>query len=340
MELSRYQVTEGNKDYILSTSLYNDKLRLECQDKNLATSPLYSKDYSLKDLKAFGEIFTLVQTINEAQNELNATIERQEVSITNKGESLDITFNIKISSYVQELIFQLPIKQATSSNYIKSLPNMTSPPLQQISPQVVINQPTYKEINLPQITPADPIGEQEFGYSTRAPEGIYQSQKNEVVKGNFLDHDRINKIEINTNYLKGEHQTILQIINDLKMRIDIIKKQTSEIRNENGNLNMKTLELKKQYKNLIEAEAALMAENDDLRREKHELILKKNELGFYVNEPHTHDNIKEVNIPYDEKRRRPTNVSKREKQFGGGYSSSQQSFKPNSSFPGLNNTPY
>ena len=325
MELSRYQVTEGNKDYILSTSLYNDKIRLECQDKNLATSPLYSKDYSLKDLKAFGEIFTLVQTINEAQNELNATIERQEVSITNKGESLDITFNINISSYVQELIFQLPIKQTTSSNYIKSVQNIATP-LQQISPQVVINQPTYKEINLPQITPADPIGQEEFGYSSTVPK--------------FLDHDRINKIEINTNYLKGEYQAISQRINDLKMRIDMIKKQTSEIRNENGNLNMKTLELKKQYKNLIEAEAALMAENDDLRREKHELILKKNELGFYVNEPHTHDNIKEVNIPFDEKRRRPTNVSKREKQFGGGYSSSQQSFKPNSSFPGLNNTPY
>ena len=326
MELSRYQVTEGNKDYILSTSLYNDKIRLECQDKNVATCPLYSKDYSLKDLKAFGEIFTLVQTINEAQNEINATIERQEFSITNKGESLDITFNIKISSYVQELIFQLPIKQATSSNYIKSVQNITSTPLQQISPQVVINQPTYKEINLPQITPADPIGQEQFAYSSTVPK--------------LLDHDRINKIEINTNYLKGEYQTISQRINDLKMRIDMIKKQTSEIRNENGNLNMKTLELKKQYKNLIEAEAALMAENDDLRREKHELILRKNELGFYVNEPHTHDNIKEVNIPFDEKRRRPTNVSKREKQFGGGYSSSQQSFKPNSSFPGLNNTPY
>ena len=120
MELSRYQVTEANKEYILSTSLYNDKIRIECQDKNIASCPLYSKDYSLKDLKAFGEIFTLVQTINEAQNELNSTIERQEVSITNKGESLDITFNIKISSYVQELIFQLPIKQTTSSNYISN----------------------------------------------------------------------------------------------------------------------------------------------------------------------------------------------------------------------------
>ena len=338
MELSRYQVTEANKEYILSTSLYNDKIRIECQDKNLASCPLYSKDYSLKDLKAFGEIFTLIQTINEAQNELNSTIERQEVSILNKGDSLDITFNIKISSYVQELIFQLPIKQTISPKYIKSVPNMTSVPIQQISPQVVVNQPTYKEINLPQITAADPI-EEEYGYSTRSPEGVYQNQKKEAVKATFLDHDRINKIENNTNYLKGEHQTILQRLNDLKIKIDMIKKQTSEIRNENGNLNMKTLELKKQYKNLIEAEAALMAENDDLRREKHELILKKNELGFYMNEPHTYDNIKEVNIPFDEKRRRPTNVSKREKQFGGGYSSSQ-SFKPNSSFPGLNNNPY
>lgn len=61
---------------------------------------------------------------------------------------------------------------------------------------------------------------------------------------------------------------------------------------------------------MIEAEAALRGENDDLRREKHELILKKNELGFYINEHHDHDTVREVNIPLDDKRRRPTNVSK------------------------------
>jgi hypothetical protein len=32
--------------------------------------------------------------------------------------------------------------------------------------------------------------------------------------------------------------------------------------------------------------------------------------------------VREVNIPIEEKRRRPTNVSKTEKQNGGGYSSS------------------
>ena len=123
------------------------------------------------------------------------------------------------------------------------------------------------------------------------------------------------------------------------MKIQMINKQTSEIRGENGLLNSKTLELKKQYNNLIEAEAALRAENDELRREKHELILKKNELVFYMNEHHNHDTVKEVNIPLDEKRRRPTNVSKREKQFGGGYSSSRvnnnnnMGYTSSSSFP-------
>ena len=85
---------------------------------------------------------------------------------------------------------------------------------------------------------------------------------------------------------------------------------------------MKTLELKKQYNNLIEAEGALMTEKDDLVREKHELILKKKELGFYISDQKNYDSIREVNIPIDGKRRRPTNVSKREKQFGGGYTSS------------------
>ena len=105
------------------------------------------------------------------------------------------------------------------------------------------------------------------------------------------------------------------------MNIRLIKKKTNEIRTENGILNMKTLELKKQYKDLLEAESYLIAENDELRKENHELVLRKNELGFYINEHHDHDTVREVNIPLDDKRRRPTNVSKREKQFVGGYSS-------------------
>jgi hypothetical protein len=333
MEVSRYQVTQDDKEYILSTAIVNDKIRIECQDNNFPSSPIYSKDFSLIDLRTYSEIFTLVHSISEAQNELNNTIEKQQVTIVNQGDSMEIAFVVQIGSYEQELIFQLPIKNKSSQNYVQQ-----TLPRAQISPQVIMNEPIYKEINLPQYTTNNNQNGGEYpdySYTSKGQIGtFYQNPQNDVGCGCLLDHDRINKIESNTNIIKGEHQGIRQRINDLKVKINMIIQQTRDMRSENGALNMKTLELKKQYNNLIEAEAALRAENDDLMREKHELLLKKNELGFYIKEPHSHESIKEVSIPIDGKRRRPTNVSKTDKQFGGGYTSTT-THNPKSSFPGL-----
>ena len=311
MEASRYQVTQDGKEYILSTLIINDKIKIECQDNNFSPVLIYSRDYSLKDLSSFSEIFSLTPTIVDVQNELNKAIEQQQVKLTNQGEILEITFDVQIGSYAQELIFQLPIISSANAP--------------------AANTSAFK---LPVITPVEEDDYPDCTYSTRSPvpvevqvpvsvpmaEQFYQ--KAEVHYEYPLDHDRINKIENNANILKGEHDQLKQLINNLKLKIQMIKKQTSEIRKENGVLNMKTLELKKQYNNLIEAEGALRTEKDDLIREKHELILKKNELGFYISDPKNYDIVREVNIPIDGKKRRPTNVSKREKQFGGGYTSS------------------
>ena len=343
MEKQRYQVTQDNQEYILSTYLMGDKINIECQDNNFSSLPSYGRGYSLQDLKSFSEIFSFINSPMEALNEFNNAIDRQQVKITNKGENLEILFNIQANSYEQELTFQLPLIQKSDQNLIQTGPltqiTSTNPqsPFQQGNKPVIIGVtgPRNDENDYPDCT-----------YSTKPNQEVYQAPiqampvvQNEVGCGCVPDHDRINKIEANTQYLKGEHEGLKQRLNDLKMKIQMINKQTSEIRGENGLLNSKTLELKKQYNNLIEAEAALRAENDELRREKHELILKKNELVFYMNEHHNHDTVKEVNIPLDEKRRRPTNVSKREKQFGGGYSSSRvnnnnnMGYTSSSSFP-------
>ena len=318
MEKQRYQVTQNDQEYILSTYILNDKIAIECQDRNFSTSPKYRRDYSLDELKSFSEIFSFISTPHEALKELNDSIERQQVKITNKGDVMDILFNIQINSYAQEITFQLNLVQTPSQNYIKS------GPMTQISNattnQVVVNNPVIMGVDGYN---AEENDYPDCTYSTKpSQQEVYQAPiQEEVGCGCVADHDRINKIEANTQLLKSEHEGLKQRLNDLKAKIQMINKQTSEIRGENGILNAKTLQLKKQYNNLIEAEAALRAENDELRREKHELILKKNELGFYINDQHNHDTVKEVNIPLEGKRRRPTNVSKREKQFGGGYSS-------------------
>ena len=329
MEKQRYQVTQDNQEYILSTSLIDDKINIECQDNNFSSQPTYGRSYSLQDLKSFSEIFSFVNTSMEALNEFNNSIDRQQVKITNKGEKMEILFNIQSNSYEQELTFQLPLLQKSEQNIIQSGPitQITSTNPQYILPQE--NKPLIMGVSGPR---NDENDYPDCTYSTKPNQEVYQYQapiqempvvQNEIGCGCVPDHDRINKIETNSQYLKSEHEGLKQRLNDLKMKIQMINKQTSEIRGENGMLNSKTLELKKQYNNLIEAEAALRAENDELRKEKHELILKKNELVFYLNDHHNHETVKEVNIPLDEKRRRPTNVSKKEKQFGGGYSSTR-----------------
>lgn len=323
MEKQRYQVTQDNQEFILSTYIIDDKINIECQDNNLSSNPTYSRDYSLQELKSFSEIFSFISTSLEALNELNNAIDRQQVKITNKGDIMEILFNLQINTYEQEVTFPLPLK-ISNNNYIKSGPltqlnNNTIPQTQNF----IENEPVIMGVSGPR---NDENDFPDCTYSTKPTQEIYQPQiqdvpvMQEIGCGCVPDHDRINKIESNTQFLKGEHEGLKQRLNELKMKIQMINKQTSEIRGENGLLNSKTLELKKQYNNLIEAEAALRAENDELRREKHELILKKNELIFYMNDHHNHDTVKEVNIPYDGKRRRPTNVSKKEKQLGG-YSS-------------------
>jgi len=349
MEKNRYQVTQDNQEYILATFLDNDKINIECQDNNFTSTPTYRRGYTLQELKSFSEIFSFINTDLEALNQLNDAIDRQQVKITNKGEIMDILFNVQINSYSQELTFQLPLIQKTTQNYIQTgsmtqlgVNAQTNIQIEESKPVIMgVEGPRNDENDYPDCT-----------YSTKPNNEVYQPPIQEIQTvqpeigcGCVPDHDRINKIEANTQYLKGEHEGLKQRLNDLKMKIQLINKQTSDIKQENGMLNAKTLELKKQYNNLIEAEAALRAENDDLRREKHELILKKNELVFYMNDHHNHDTVKEVNIPIDEKRRRPTNVSKREKQFGG-YSSSRinnnnnMAFKGNSDFPQKENTNY
>ena len=127
-EKQRYQVTQDDQEYILSTYLMNDKIYIECQDNNYSSAPTYGRGYSLQELKSFSEIFSFINKPMEGLNEFNNAIDRQQVKITNKGEKMEILFNIQANSYEQELTFQLPLIQKSGQNFIQSGPitQMTS----------------------------------------------------------------------------------------------------------------------------------------------------------------------------------------------------------------------
>lgn len=322
MEVQRYQVTQDNKDYIISTSIMNDKIRIECQDKN--SPQIFRRDYTLNELISISNIFTYISTLFNVQNELNNSIEREQVQISDMGSIIQILFII----YNKEINFQLyPIQIIQNNEYIQNVQNITSSP-QTISQVPIIGQPIYTNTKI-NLSPSYEDDYPDCTYSTKSPQ-VYQTTQVIEGCGCPLDQDRITKIELDSNILKAEHDRLIQRLHNFKSNIQFIKEYSENLRKENGYLNMKTLELKKIYKQLLEAEVALMTENDELKRERHELILKKNELDFYIKEHHDHDMVREVNIPIEQKKRRPTNVSKTEKQFGGGYTSNLGKIRSNS----------
>ena len=144
MEIQRYQVTQDDKDYILSTSINNDTIRIECKENNYQPSQIFSREFSRNELISLSNIFNYYPTLYDVQNELNSSIEREQVQIINLGDSIDLLFILRANNntYNQEITFKLfPYQNIQQNNYFQSV--ATNP---NINPKIV-QQPIYKEIN-------------------------------------------------------------------------------------------------------------------------------------------------------------------------------------------------
>ena len=75
--IQKYQFHQDGKDYVVSTGLVGDRIRITCQENLALDGPFYSNEFSLHDLRAANQFFKLTQTSEEALNEINKGIERQ-----------------------------------------------------------------------------------------------------------------------------------------------------------------------------------------------------------------------------------------------------------------------
>ena len=91
-----YQVNQDNKEYIITTQLLNDGLRVECQDNNIPEQPIYARIFTLHDFKEMDFYFQPYNLASQIQDELDKTIEAQTVSIYNNNDNtINISFLLK-----------------------------------------------------------------------------------------------------------------------------------------------------------------------------------------------------------------------------------------------------
>ena len=93
---SSYHVNQDNKEYIITTEVINDFLRVECEDKNLPETSTFSEAFSLNALKEMSFYFQPFDSIEQVQEELNMAIENQSAAVIINGDNIrNITFYLK-----------------------------------------------------------------------------------------------------------------------------------------------------------------------------------------------------------------------------------------------------
>ena len=79
--IKKYQFNQNGKDYVVSTGLVYDRIRITCQENLALDGPFYSNEFSLYELQQIHQFFKLTTTPEEALKEINKGIERQKAGL-------------------------------------------------------------------------------------------------------------------------------------------------------------------------------------------------------------------------------------------------------------------
>ena len=86
--VNKYQLEQDDKNYTLSTQIFQDKLRFLCIELNTESPLVFTGEFSLNDLKQLNAIFFTVSTISQVQDIFDNIVTTKKVSIESDNNSI------------------------------------------------------------------------------------------------------------------------------------------------------------------------------------------------------------------------------------------------------------
>ena len=100
--MKKYELKQNGKRYILSSQIFNDKLRFACIDYSNEPEKIYIAEYVINDLIQLNSIFSSLTEISKAQEIFDMLITKQKVSIETKDNYLNLNIIIKKENQLVE----------------------------------------------------------------------------------------------------------------------------------------------------------------------------------------------------------------------------------------------
>ena len=244
--IQTYELNQGEKDYILTTGLVNDIIRITCRDHIELTGPFFLNEFSLSDLSSKNKYFLLSDSIESAQNEINKAIERQKCGVQQEGNILKVIIYLIIGTEQSNLNLSL-LKHDGPFNQLR-----------QTAPHFIGKDNKYN-------TPQD---EQKISSLEEIQSGLKKNQDNMNQQLEQLIEQSMKLI--NESYFLMEDNAKLKeriniIRNDNNLRKnDLIKlrNENKELKEENISLNKDNSILEKQLKSKHESNIKDLEENN------------------------------------------------------------------------------
>lgn len=116
--IQKYELNQEGNDYILTTGLINDNIKITCRDQKELTRTYYTNQFSLSDLSSKNIYFKLCESIEAAQIEINKAIERQKCGVKEEGNIIIVLIYFTIGTDRSNLSLKL-LKQEDELHQIK-----------------------------------------------------------------------------------------------------------------------------------------------------------------------------------------------------------------------------
>ena len=114
--IQKFQLTQSGRNYILTTVIEGDFVKLTCVESQVPNSPVYFGRFSLAQLQQISKMFNTMTTIYQAQEFLNKSIENQKVSVLHQGNIINITLYIQKEGQAEHIVTTNYESQAVNYN--------------------------------------------------------------------------------------------------------------------------------------------------------------------------------------------------------------------------------
>ena len=111
--INTYRLNQGKKEYIFTTSVVGDQLRMSCKNSSNENNKKYTRDFTIEQLHQIDELFRFIKTATQASEYIDKALGKQKVRVSEENGFLKIIFYINTNGITNQIDIPLGSSDST-----------------------------------------------------------------------------------------------------------------------------------------------------------------------------------------------------------------------------------